>query len=204
MGNIRSVLNAFNLLGEDCIITDKQVDIRNAEAIVLPGVGSFSDGMKNLQDRRLIEVLNEEVIDKKKPYLGICLGLEFLAKNSTEGGFCEGFGWLNGEIKQIEGNSIENKVPHMGWNNTKILSNKGMYLEMENPSFYYLHSYYLKLENPEKRFISSICNYGNSKIIASIEKDNIFAVQFHPEKSQSTGIKLLQNFLKSIRDNVKE
>ena len=204
MGNTRSVLNAFNLLGEECIITDKQEDIRNAEAIILPGVGSFFDGMKNLQKRGLIEILNEEVIDKKKPYLGICLGLEFLADNSTEGGFCEGFGWLHGNVKQIECNDIEKKVPHMGWNNTKIVSSEGIYAEMKNPSFYYLHSYYLNLKNSDRRFITGSCKYGNSMITASIEKSNIFAVQFHPEKSQSTGIKLLQNFLTRIRTNVKK
>ena len=204
MGNTRSVLNAFNLLGEKCIITNKQVDIRKAEAIVLPGVGSFSDGMKNLQERGLIEILNEEVIDKKKPYLGICLGLEFLANNSIEGGFCDGFGWLNGKVTQIEGNDIENKIPHMGWNNTSIVSSEGIYTEMENPSFYYLHSYYLNLENSDKKFITGTCKYGNSMITSSIEKNNIFAVQFHPEKSQSAGIKLLQNFLTGIRNNVKK
>ena len=92
----------------------------------------------------------------------------------------------------------------MGWNDTEILSGEGVYAGMKDPSFYYLHSYYLDLEESNKRFITGICNYGNSKIVASIEKDNIFAVQYHPEKSQSTGIKLLQNFLIRVRDNVKE
>lgn len=204
MGNTKSVLNAFNLLGEKCIVTDKLEEIRKSKAIILPGVGSFSDGMKNIKKKGLFEVLEEQVIDKKKPYLGICLGLEFLAKNSLEGGFCEGFGWLDGEVKHIESNEIENKVPHMGWNDTEILSGEGVYAGMKDPSFYYLHSYYLDLEESNKRFITGICNYGNSKIVASIEKDNIFAVQYHPEKSQSTGIKLLQNFLIRVRDNVKE
>jgi len=204
MGNTKSVLNAFNLLGKECIVTDNKNEIRNSEAIVLPGVGAFSDGMSNIKKRGLIEVLNEEVIDKKKPYLGICLGLEFLAKNSLEGGFCEGFGWLNGEVKPIESNQKENKIPHMGWNDTSIISKDGMYLDMNEPSFYYLHSYYLDLEDSEKKFITGVCNYGNSTITASIEKENIFAVQYHPEKSQSTGIKLLQNFLMRLKENVKK
>jgi glutamine amidotransferase len=198
------VLNAFNLLNEECVITDDKNEIKNSEIIVLPGVGSFSDGMQNIQKRGMLELLNEEVLDKKKPYLGICLGLEFLANNSLEGGFCEGFGWLDGEIKHIESNNVENKIPHMGWNNTNILSDKGMYSGMKKPSFYYLHSYYLKLDSKDKRFITSTCDYGNSIITSSIEKNNIFAVQFHPEKSQSAGIKLLQNFLMSVRKNVKE
>ncbi len=204
MGNTRSVLNAFNLLNEECVITDDKNEIRNSEIIVLPGVGSFSDGMQNIQKRGILELLNEEVLDKKKPYLGICLGLEFLANNSLEGGFCKGFGWLDGEIKHIESNNVENKIPHMGWNDTNILSDKGMYSGMKKPSFYYLHSYYLKLDSKDKRFITSTCDYGNSIITSSIEKNNIFAVQFHPEKSQSAGIKLLQNFLMSVRKNVKE
>ena len=188
MGNTRSVLNAFNLLGEKCIITNKKSDITNSEVIVLPGVGAFSDGMTNIRQNGLLEILNEEVIDKKKPYLGICLGLEFLAKNSLEGGFCK----------------EENKVPHMGWNDTKVILNDGIYSGITEPSFYYLHSYYLHLENQDKQYISGECSYGNSIITSSIEKDNIFAVQFHPEKSQSTGIKLLQNFLMRVRENAKE
>ena len=115
MGNTRSVLNAFNLLGEKCIITNKRSDITNSEVIVLPGVGAFSEGMANIKQNGLFEILNEEVIDKKKPYLGICLGLEFLAKNSLEGGFCDGLGWLDGEVRQIATSKDENKVPHMGW-----------------------------------------------------------------------------------------
>ena len=204
MGNTKSVLNAFNLLSEKCIVTDNISEIRNSEAIILPGVGAFSDGIHNIKKKGLLEVLEEEVIDKKKPYLGICLGLEFLANNSLEGGFCEGFGWLDGEVKHIENNETENKVPHMGWNDTCIVSKEGIYAGIKDPSFYYLHSYYLNLEESDKKFITGICNYGNSKITASIEKDNIFAVQYHPEKSQSTGIKLLQNFLVRVRDNVKE
>ena len=138
MGNTKSVLNAFNLLGEKCVISDNKDDIKNSDAIVLPGVGAFSDGMSNIKKRGLLEILNEEVVDNKKPYLGICLGLEFLAKNSLEGGFCEGFGWLNGEVKHIESSKMENKIPHMGWNDTTIVSKDGMYLDMKDPSFYYL------------------------------------------------------------------
>ena len=204
MGNTRSVLNAFNLLGEKCIITNKKSDIIKSEAIVLPGVGSFSEGMKNIRQNGLLEILNEEVIDKDKPYLGICLGLEFLAKNSSEGGFCEGFGWLDGEVREIEISELENKVPHMGWNDTNIILNDGIYSGIKQPSFYYLHSYYLHLKNKDRQYISGECNYGNSKITSSIEKNNIFAVQFHPEKSQSVGIRLLQNFLIRARENVKK
>ena len=204
MGNTKSVVNAFNLLSEKCIVTDDISEIRNSEAIILPGVGAFSDGIHNIKKKGLLEVLEEEVIDKKKPYLGICLGLEFLANNSLEGGFCEGFGWMDGVVRQIESNETESKVPHMGWNDTNILSKEGIYTGMKDPSFYYLHSYYLDLKESDKKFITGICNYGNSQITASIEKDNIFAVQYHPEKSQSTGIKLLQNFLVKIRSNVKK
>ena len=204
MGNTRSVLNAFSLLGEKCIITNKKSDITNSEIIVLPGVGAFSDGMKNIQNNGLLEILNEEVIDKKKPYLGICLGLEFLAKNSLEGGFCEGFGWLDGEVRQIEISDTENKVPHMGWNDTNVIFNDGIYSGIKEPSFYYLHSYYLHLEKKDMQYVSGECNYGNSTITSSIEKDKILAVQFHPEKSQSAGIKLLQNFLIRVRENVEE
>lgn len=199
MGNVRSISNAFNLLNEDVKITDDPQEFAKAEAIILPGVGAFSDGMNNLKHKGLIRVLENEVIEKKKPYLGICLGLEFLAEKSFEGGTHEGLGWVKGTVTRIEPKNSNLKVPHIGWDDTTILTKKILLNEIERPIFYYLHSYYLRIDESEKECVTSVCNYGEVSITATLEKDNIFAVQFHPEKSQTTGIKLLENFLSQIR-----
>jgi len=199
MGNVRSILNALVLLGETVEITDEPKKLAQSEAIILPGVGSFSDGMNNLKKKGLIEVLKKEIIDNKKPYFGICLGLQFLAEKSYEGGECNGFGWLKGEVMKIRPNDPNLKVPHMGWNDTDVIKKHGLLEDLENPVFYYLHSYYLKLDDLEKDVVTSICNYGGVPITATVQRDNIYAVQFHPEKSQTTGIKLLKNFLDDIR-----
>jgi len=199
MGNIRSVMNAFELLGEKLEITDDPKKLSQSEAIILPGVGAFSDGMMNLKKKGLIEVLQKEIIEKEKPYLGICLGLEFLATKSFEGGEHEGLGWIDGEVIKINPSETSLKVPHMGWEDTQILKKDGLFKEIENPTFYYLHSYFFKIDDKEKDVITSICDYGGVPITATIQKNNIYAVQFHPEKSQTTGIKLLKNFLECIR-----
>lgn len=198
MGNVRSVSNAFELLGTKIEITNDPKQLSYADAIILPGVGAFSDGMRNLREKGLIDALREEILEKKKPYLGICLGLEFLAEKSFEGGIHEGLGWLKGIVTKIEPHHSSHKVPHMGWDDTKITKTGGILTELENPSFYYLHSYYLKVDDSEKSVITSTCDYGGNNITTSIQKDNIYAVQFHPEKSQETGLKLLKNFLDII------
>jgi len=199
MGNVKSVQNALELLGESAVISDDIKIISESDAIILPGVGSFSDGIKNLQRKNLLSLLDKEVIEKNKPYLGICLGLEFLVKQSTEGGIHSGFGWINGSVDKISPKNKTLKIPHMGWNDTIIKESTGLFKDMSDPTFYYLHSYMLNLDNSEKNIITSTCNYGDVVIPASIQKDNIFAVQFHPEKSQSTGIKLIKNFIETIK-----
>jgi len=198
MGNVRSIMNSFDLLGEEVCITDDPKKISDSDAIILPGVGAFSDGMNNLKEKNLIQVLEKEVMEKKKPYLGICLGLEFLAEKSFEGGTHEGLGWIKGEVIRIEPNEPSFKIPHIGWNDTKIIKEDILLNEIQDPVYYYLHSYYLNVDDSEKKYITSICNYGGVDITATIHKDNIFATQFHPEKSQETGLKLLKNFLETI------
>lgn len=199
MGNVKSVYNAFTLLGETPKIIDSPKDLADADAIILPGVGAFGDGMKNLKNLGFLKEIEKQVIENKKPYLGICLGLEFLARKSFEGGEYDGFGWIEGEIKKIiTGDHLLN-VPHIGWNDTNIIRNDVIFKEITNPTYYYVHSYYLELDNPNDKIITSVCDYGKTKIISSIQKDNVFAVQFHPEKSQSEGIKLLKNFLEETR-----
>jgi len=200
MGNVQSVANAFSLLGEQVKISNDPLDLKEANAIVLPGVGAFSDGMKNLEKRKLRQVLEEEVLDKKKPYLGICLGMQFLAEKSYEAGEYDGFGWIKGNVIRLNTGKENLKIPHMGWNDTDILKNGGLFKEIESPTFYYLHSYFFDVDQSEKNVITSVCRYGENNITATLQKDNIYAVQFHPEKSQLTGIKLLKNFLDDIKN----
>ena len=144
MGNTRSVSNALFLLGEDVTITDDPEIISSSEAMILPGVGAFSDGMKNLEKKNLVDLLTELVVKKSKPYLGICLGLEFLAEKGYEGGETMGLSWIKGNIQKIEPDNKSLKVPHMGWDDTQIIQSDGLLKELKNPSFYYLHSFYLR------------------------------------------------------------
>jgi len=199
MGNIGSIDNAFELLGNKLTITSDPVTIEQSDAIILPGVGAFYDGMKNLKEMGLLKILEKEVISKKKPYLGICLGLEFLAEKSFEGQESKGFGWIKGVVQKIEPSDKSVKVPHIGWNDTKIIRDDILFRGVENPTFYYLHSYFFKVNEDEKNTITSTCDYGGVKITSSIHKDNIFAVQFHPEKSQEEGLKLLNNFINYLK-----
>lgn len=199
MGNVKSVSNAFEVLGAKVEIINDAKKLKDSSAIVLPGVGAFRDGINNLEKMGFLNVLEEEIIDKKKPYLGICLGLEFLADWSFEGGITKGFGWIKGEIKKIDTGNCDLKIPHMGWNDTEIIKNSGLLKDMKNPTFYYLHSYYFDVDQKETNCIESICNYGKTTIVSSIQKNNIHAVQFHPERSQESGLKLLYNFLDLIK-----
>ena len=192
-GNIKSVSNAFTKLGADIEITNDPGIIGNSSAIVLPGVGSFGDALKNLEAFRLVDILKKEI--KSKPFLGICLGLQLLFEHGSEQGYYEGLGILKGEIRKLPSEGV--KIPHMGWNQIK-LKKPGSYLfkDIENfTSFYFVHSYHVICSQTE--IISSTTDYGIN-ITASVEKDNIFAVQFHPEKSSLAGMKILQNFLEFV------
>ncbi|OGS72941.1 MAG: imidazole glycerol phosphate synthase, glutamine amidotransferase subunit [Flavobacteria bacterium RIFCSPLOWO2_12_FULL_35_11] len=195
MGNLRYVANAFVALGQEVMVTSNPNDLRSASAIILPGVGAFSDGKRNLEKLGFIEILNEEVIEKGKPYLGICLGMQFLAQESYENGCHKGFGWINGNVKRIKPCESKYKVPHMGWNNVQVQRKDGLFVGLgEGPVFYFVHSYCLDIEESSFNYVTSTCWHG-VRITASVQKENIFGVQFHPEKSQGAGLKLLKNFV---------
>lgn len=194
MGNLRSVQKAFQKVGCEAIITNDIDIIKNASKIVLPGVGAFSDGMKHLGELGLIDVLNEEVIKNKKPFLGICLGMQLISNKSYEHGQTKGLGWIDAEVFKFDFNTVNKKlkVPHVGWNNTNY-KNKSLLFNgiKDNSDFYFVHSYHFKTDED---IITSFTNYGFD-FISSINKDNIYAFQFHPEKSQTVGLKLLENFV---------
>lgn len=195
-GNIKSVEKAIQFLGEEVIITRNPADILSASGVILPGVGSFGDAMEKLHNYHLIPVI-KEVVERKIPFLGICLGLQLLFEKSDESPGVEGLGILKGEIKRIPDNG-ELKIPHIGWNSLKLPNQGRLYKDIPEDSYvYFVHSYYL--EAKEEDIVVATTEYG-TKIHASVEKDNVFACQFHPEKSSSVGLKILENFLKLSKE----
>ena len=189
-GNIRSVENAFNYIGQDTIVTRDRDIILNADKVVLPGVGSFGDAMDKLKNYNLIGTI-EEVCTKKTPFIGICLGLQLLFKSSDESKGVSGLGILDGEILRIP-DAPGLKIPHIGWNSLEIAPDGRLFKDIDNQSYvYFVHSYYLKAK--EEAIVKASTEYG-CHIHASVEKDNIFACQFHPEKSGDVGLKILSNF----------
>ncbi len=189
MGNIGSIKNALEFLGADVLVSDKYRDISNASHIILPGVGSFGDGMANLRGRGLIEILEKEVIEKGKPFLGICLGMQLLAEEGEEGGLNKGLGWVQGRVRKINTNL---RLPHIGWNDVVLEKEHTLFNDISSRVFYFVHSYSFGFKNSEDVIAS--CQYGEIFPVV-LAKDNIMGVQFHPEKSQKSGLKLLKNFL---------
>lgn len=193
MGNLSSVANAFDVLGCPAQISNHPEDLRMAERIVLPGVGAFGDGIKNLRSFGWVEVLEEEIRRKGKPFLGICLGMQLLATTGMEYGIHEGLNWVSGIVEQISCKDPEIRVPHIGWNDVDFIKRKGLYANLgDSQTFYFVHSYVLRPKDPS--LVSGICSYG-IEFAASVEVDNIYAIQFHPEKSQRAGLSVLKNFL---------
>ncbi len=193
MGNLRSVEKALYTLGADVTISSKKEDVESADKLILPGVGAFGHAMENLRKRDLIEIMTREVLKKKKPFLGICLGMQLLATRSYELGKFDGLDWVKGEVRKLPVEQMGLKVPHVGWNDL-ILKKESKILAGIKPktSFYFVHSFALYPDDPT--VISGTCSYGD-EFVASVAKDNIFATQFHPEKSQKDGLKILENFM---------
>lgn len=200
LGNVRSVANALQVLGAEVKVSHNLQDLQEADSLILPGVGAFGDGMANLKQFGLIPHLNEIVLEQKKPFLGICLGMQLLAKTSTEGGQQTGLGWLDADVIRLDAyeKKFSLKIPHVGWNDVAVRRTCPVLgLPGENKSFYFVHSYALHCHEPE--IITGTCEYG-IEYPAVIQKNNILAVQFHPEKSQKHGLNLLANFLNMTRN----
>lgn len=190
-GNIKSVEKALLWLGEEAIITRERERILNADRIILPGVGAFGEAMGKLRSYGLEDVIRQAV-SVQIPFLGICLGLQLLFQKSQESPEAEGLGLLPGEILRIPENP-EIKIPHIGWNSLHFPNPGRLFCGIEeNACVYFVHSYYLKAE--DEGIVTASTEYG-TLIHASVEKDNIFACQFHPEKSSETGLRILKNFL---------
>lgn len=191
MGNLRSVQKGFEKVGHSATITSDPAEVAAADKVVLPGVGAFPDAIAELRRRNFVQPIRD-VIASGKPFLGICLGMQLLFDRGYEGGEFEGLGVLRGKCVRFEGLPPELKVPHMGWNRGRFLQPaphlKGL---ADGTFFYFVHSYYCVADDPE--VVAIECDYGHP-FCAAVWRDNLFATQFHPEKSQAEGLKILRNF----------
>jgi imidazole glycerol-phosphate synthase subunit HisH len=194
MGNLGSVKNMSKKIGINAVISSDIKDIENAEKLILPGVGAFDQGIKKIHELNLFDILNEKVISRKTPILGICLGFQLLTMHSEEGTL-NGLGWIDAVTKRFnfEESDKKMKIPHMGWNSVDFNSSSTLFSDWQGEArFYFVHSYHVVCKS--KDIITSECLYGK-KITSSIQKHNIHGAQFHPEKSHRYGMKLLRNFL---------
>lgn len=194
MGNLHSVRNALDMIGADVCVTNRPEDLRRAERIILPGVGAFGECAKSLRASGMVEALEEEVLRKGKPFYGVCVGMQVLAREGYELGTHAGLNWIPATVKRFEVRAQNLKVPHVGWNEIAPLNGSSL-LEgfRKDPTFYFVHSYHLAPDEPG--WTAATCDYGG-EFTAAVLRDNIFATQFHPEKSQQNGLRLLENFMR--------
>ena len=190
-GNIKSVEKALLFLGQEAIVTGDSKEILAADKVILPGVGTFGDAMDTIRSRGLDHVIRQ-VVENGTPFLGICLGLQLLFERSDEAPGVEGLGILGGEILRIP-DQEGMKIPHMGWNSLHLENNGRLFRDIEENAYvYFVHSYYLKAK--DESIVKASAEYG-IHIHASVEKGNVFACQFHPEKSSDVGLHILKNFV---------
>ena len=203
-GNIRSVFNAFNAIREKknikVLVTSQEKEIKRANYLVLPGVGSFESCIKGLKKSNLLGIITQKVKDDYVPFLGICVGMQMLATHSFENGKYEGLNWIKGEVKKVQKTRERLKIPHMGWNNLEIKKETAFIkklktkLELEKVSAYFVHSYNFLTKNEDNKIMT--VNYGQ-EITAMVSENNIIGTQFHPEKSNFFGLIFLETFLES-------
>ena len=203
-GNIRSVFNAFNAIREKknikVLVTSEEKEIKRANYLVLPGVGSFESCIKGLKKSNLLGIITQKVKDDYVPFLGICVGMQMLATHSFENGKYEGLNWIKGEVKKVQKTRERLKIPHMGWTNLEIKKETAFIkklktkLEFEKVSAYFVHSYNFLTKNEDNKIMT--VNYGQ-EITAMVSENNIIGTQFHPEKSTFFGLIFLETFLES-------
>jgi imidazole glycerol-phosphate synthase subunit HisH len=194
MGNLRSVYSALEAIGATPVICQEAQDLSQVDKIILPGVGAIGDCIHNLKNRGFVEVLNHQVLEKGKPILGICLGMQVMAKCSYEGGHYECLDWFNAEVVRLEPSDLNLRVPHVGWNNINYSSGSILFANLPaSPDVYFVHSYHMQCSDSQDEIAN--CEYGGNVTVA-VQKRNIMAVQFHPEKSQDYGLTILENFLR--------
>lgn len=193
LGNIRAFANVYKKLNVSFIIANKIDDLKKADKIILPGVGAFDYAMERLNKSGMRQILDEVVLNQHVPVLGICVGMQMLARSSEEGTL-PGLGWIDGEVKKFDPSALvqSTRLPHMGWNDVKPAIKNSLFQGLENDArFYFLHSYYFSCNKIEN--VLAITDYGG-EFASAVNSGNIFGVQFHPEKSHQWGIQLLRNF----------
>lgn len=194
MGNVGSILNMLKKIGAKTILSSKVADVAEAEKLILPGVGAFDHGMKNLDGLGLVPVLDERVLRQGTPILGICLGMQLFTHRSEEG-VRAGLGWFKGETVRfkMEGQLEELRVPHMGWNTVQPMARSPLFEKSGSESrFYFVHSYHVTCEDPDN--VLATTRYGY-EFVSAVQKGRIVGVQFHPEKSHKFGMQILKNFV---------
>lgn len=200
MGNLQSVRNALERLGCEVRISNDPAALAEADALILPGVGAFGEAMYNLEQRKLIEPLRRAVLEEGKPLLGICLGMQLLADSSEERGNFQGLSLIPGQVREIPV-SEGLRLPHIGWNGVSIHKRDPLFREIhEGGAFYFVHSYRFECD---PAYIAGVTDYGTD-ITAAVQKDRIFGVQFHPERSQHKGLRLLRNFVDFSETTVRD
>ena len=193
MGNLKSVANAVEAVGHRAKIVARPEEGRHSSGIILPGVGAFGEGMNNLRRAGWIELLEDEVIRRGTWFLGLCLGMQLLATTSNEHGMHEGLNWISGSVERLPA-SANIRLPHIGWNEVRFVKKHGLYSGLDEcETFYFVHSFAFRPQ--DENAVSGVSSHGE-EFAASIEKDNIYATQYHPEKSQKAGLCVLNNFLK--------
>lgn len=191
-GNIQSIKNMLKKIGVQATISSSAVDVAAADKLILPGVGHFDYGMQKLNHSGLVSALNEKVLERKTPILGICLGVQLFTKRSDEGSL-PGLGWFDAETVKFRLDAQSQlKIPHMGWNEVHERRPARLLEGLENPRFYFVHSYHLKCNDPADELLASAYGY---EFACGLERENITGVQFHPEKSHKYGMQLLKNFI---------
>lgn len=193
MGNVRSLMNAFEYVGEDAVVTSDVAELEAADRLVLPGVGAFGDAVAAIEASGLRPVLNRLALDVRKPILGVCLGMQLFARVSREHGVHEGLGWLDAEILPLEV-AAPAKVPHVGWNAVSFAADEWLFkgLPSGESDYYFVHSFHMVCKDPSDRIATT--DHGGV-VTAAVRRGNLTATQFHPEKSQDNGLQLLQNWL---------
>ena len=193
MGNLGSVITAVKNLGFQAEICVSPLDLKGIDKIILPGVGSFFDAMKELEQKNWVPAINEQVSIKERPLLGICLGMQLLASKGNEGGKVVGLDLIPGEVKHLTDLGCKERVPHIGWNEIKLKKDSVIFNGIfSGHDFYFVHSY--AFMPSDAQHISATVSYSND-VVASVENKNVFGTQFHPEKSSKAGLRILQNFL---------